>query len=121
MARLSAEIRRFSLPDLIDHFFAFQNPRFLSIRNLLNILTDVSIYGVMAIGMTLVILTAGVDLSVGSILALCAMCGAAVIKGTGDSRSETPDPHKFGGFSWLIALLICLVLGTLVGLIQGKV
>jgi inositol transport system permease protein len=106
---------------LLIIFFALQNPRFLSIRNLFNILTDVSIYGVMAIGMTLVILTAGVDLSVGSILALCAMCGAAVIKGTGDTRSETPDPHKFGGFSWLIALLICLVLGTVVGFIQGKV
>src|SRR5271166_3498405 len=93
----------------------------LSIRNLFNILTDVSIYGVMAVGMTLVILTAGVDLSVGAILALCAMCGAAVIKGTGDTRSETPDPHKFWGLSWLIALLICVGLGTLVGFIQGKV
>ncbi|MBV9673950.1 MAG: ABC transporter permease, partial [Verrucomicrobia bacterium] len=62
---------------LLIIFFALQNPRFLTIRNLFNILTDVSIYGVMAVGMTLVILTAGVDLSVGAILALCAMCGAA--------------------------------------------
>ena len=84
---------------LLILFFAAQNPRFVSIRNLFNILTDVSIYGVMAVGMTLVILTAGVDLSVGAILALAAMCGAAVVKGTGESRSETPDPHKFGGFS----------------------
>jgi len=106
---------------LLILFFTSQNARFLSVRNLFNILTDVSIYGIMAVGMTLVILTAGVDLSVGAILALCAMCGAAVIKGTGDSRSETPDPHKFGGFSWLIALLICIVLGTVVGFIQGKV
>jgi inositol transport system permease protein len=106
---------------LLIIFFTSQNPRFLSIRNLFNILTDVSIYGIMAVGMTLVILTAGVDLSVGAILALCAMCGAAVIKGTGDTRSETPDPHKFGGFSWLIALLICVGLGTVVGFIQGKV
>src|SRR3954452_15955018 len=103
---------------LLIIFFASQNPRFLSVRNLFNILTDVSIYGIMAVGMTLVILTAGVDLSVGAILALCAMCGAAVIKGTGESRSETPDPHKFGGFSWLIALLICIVLGTVLGFIQ---
>jgi inositol transport system permease protein len=102
-------------------FFAAQNPRFLSIRNLFNILTDVSIYGIMAMGMTLVILTAGVDLSVGAILALAAMCGAAAIKGTGEARSETPDPHKFGGLSWLIALVICVGLGTLVGYIQGKV
>jgi len=106
---------------LLIIFFATQNPRFLSIRNLFNILTDVSIYGIMGVGMTLVILTAGVDLSVGAILALCAMCGAAAIKGTGATRSETPDPHKFGGFSWLIALLICVALGTLAGFIQGKV
>jgi inositol transport system permease protein len=106
---------------LLIIFFAAQNPRFLSIRNLFNILTDVSIYGIMAVGMTLVILTAGVDLSVGAILALATMCGAAAIKGTGESRSETPDPHKFGGMSWLIALLICVALGTLVGYLQGKV
>src|ERR671927_462085 len=62
---------------LLILFFAAQNPRFLSVRNLFNILTDVSIYGVMAVGMTLVILTAGIDLSVGAILALAAMCGAA--------------------------------------------
>jgi inositol transport system permease protein len=102
-------------------FFTFQNPRFLSIRNIFNILTDVSIYGIMAVGMTLVILTAGVDLSVGAIMAVCAMCGAAAIKGTGPTRSEIPDPTDFGGLSWLIALSICLVLGTLVGFIQGKV
>src|SRR5208337_4547432 len=101
---------------LLIIFFATQNPRFLSIRNLFNILTDVSIYGIMG-----VVMTAGVDLSVGAILALCAMCGAAAIKGTGATRSETPDPHKFGGFSWLIALLICVALGTLAGFIQGKV
>jgi inositol transport system permease protein len=106
---------------LLILFFTSQNPRFLSVRNLFNILTDVSIYGVMAVGMTLVILTAGVDLSVGAILAFAAMCGAAAVKGTGESRSETPDPHKFGGLSWLIALGLCVALGTLVGYLQGKV
>ena len=106
---------------LLILFFTSQNPRFISIRNLFNILTDVSIYGVMAVGMTLVILTAGIDLSVGAILALCAMSGAAAVKGIGDTRSATPDPHKFWGFSWLVALLICVGLGALVGFIQGKV
>jgi hypothetical protein len=38
-------------------FFAFQNQRFLSLRNIFNILADVSLYGVMAVGMTFVILT----------------------------------------------------------------
>ena len=69
----------------------------------------------MAAGMTLVILTAGIDLSVGAILALCAMCGAAPVKGLGDTRSDTLDPHKFGGMNWLVALLLCMAIGTAVG------
>jgi inositol transport system permease protein len=105
---------------LLIIFFASQNPRFLSLRNVFNILTDVSIYGIMAVGMTLVILTAGIDLSVGAIMALAAICGAAVVKGTGEMRSATPDPGAFGGYSWLIALVICVTLGAAVGYIQGK-
>jgi inositol transport system permease protein len=67
-------------------------------RNLFNILSDVSIYGVMAVGMTLVILTAGIDLSVGGILAFAAMSAAAVLKGTGESHAIPEDPLAFGGF-----------------------
>ena len=101
-------------------FFTSQNERFLSVRNIFNILADVSIYGIMAVGMTFVILTAGVDLSVGSLLAFCSMCGAAAIKGTGESRYAPSDPHAFGGYGWLVALVICLVVGTIAGYIQGK-
>ncbi len=90
-------------------FFTSQNERFLSVRNIFNILADVSIYGIMAVGMTFVILTAGVDLSVGSLLAFCSMCGAAAIKGTGESRYAPSNPHAFGGYGWLVALVICLV------------
>ena len=54
-------------------FFQSQNSNFFSERNIFNILTEVSIYGIMAVGMTFVILTAGIDLSVGSILALSTM------------------------------------------------
>jgi inositol transport system permease protein len=61
---------------------------------------DVSIYGVMAVDMTLVILTAGIDLSVGAILAFAAMSAAAILKGTGESRAIPEDPLAFGGFAW---------------------
>jgi inositol transport system permease protein len=101
-------------------FFAFQNQRFLSVRNIFNILADVSIYGVMAVGMTFVILTAGIDLSIGPLLAFCAMCGAAAVKGTGETRYAGASPHAFGGMSWLIALVICLFVGTAAGYLQGK-
>ena len=54
-------------------FFTSQNERFISLRNLTNILTEGSIYGIIAVGMTFVILTAGVDLAVGSLLAFAGM------------------------------------------------
>ena len=61
-------------------FFALENSRFLSLRNVTNILTEVSIYGIIAVGMTFVILTAGVDLAVGSLLAFAGMAGAFVMQ-----------------------------------------
>ncbi|TIX40560.1 MAG: ABC transporter permease, partial [Mesorhizobium sp.] len=46
---------------------------FLTVRNILNVLDQITVLGIMAIGMTLVILIGGIDLSVGSVLALAAM------------------------------------------------
>jgi inositol transport system permease protein len=91
-------------------FFAVENPRFLSLRNVSNILTEVSIYGIIAVGMTFVILTAGVDLAVGSLLAFAGMAGALVMK--------MPGADFLSG--WLVALTIAIVVGTLVGYLQGK-
>ena len=78
-------------------FFQLQNSNFLSERNIFNILTEVSIYGIMAVGMTFVILTAGIDLSVGSILAVCAMTAAYVIKG---DNFTTVDPNELADWPW---------------------
>lgn len=97
-------------------FFQLQNSNFLSERNIFNILTEVSIYGIMAVGMTFVILTAGIDLSVGSILAVCAMTAAYVIKG---DNFTTVDPNAWGGLSWLVGLGICLAMGTAIGFLHG--
>ncbi|HEX3602792.1 MAG TPA: ABC transporter permease [Steroidobacteraceae bacterium] len=91
-------------------FFAAENPRFLSMRNVTNILTEVSIYGIIAVGMTFVILTAGVDLAVGSLLAFAGMAGAYVMKALGADYSS----------SWLVALSTAAAVGALVGYVQGK-
>ena len=91
-------------------FFALQNPRFLSIRNLSNILTEVSIYGIIAIGMTFVILTGGVDLAVGSLLAFAGMLGAYVAQAIGAGPA----------FYWLVALSTAAAAGSLIGYLQGK-
>lgn len=95
---------------LLIVLFATQNPRFISLRNVSNILTEVSIYGIIAVGMTCVILTGGVDLAVGSLLAFSAMCAAAVVMALG------------GAFpmSWLVALLVACAVGTAAGYLQGK-
>ena len=101
---------------LLILFFQTQNSNFISERNVTNILTEVSIYGIMAVGMTLVILTAGIDLSVGSILAVCAMTAAFVIKG---DNLVGIDAEAWGGMSWLVGLAICLAVGTFIGFLHG--
>ena len=53
--------------------FAFASQYFLSVRNALNILDQVTVLGILAIGMTAVIIIGGIDLSVGSVLALSTM------------------------------------------------
>jgi ribose transport system permease protein len=79
MPVLSRGVRR-SLPDwmpvlllaIVCAVFASLSPRFLSRDNLLNVVLQSSSVGVVAVGMTLVLLTGGIDLSVGSIMFLSA-------------------------------------------------
>jgi inositol transport system permease protein len=94
---------------LLIAVFAAWNPRFLSLRNAVNILTEVSIYGVIAVGMTFVILTAGVDLAVGSLLAFAAIAAAWVAQHVG---SDVPQ--------WLVALTVASSIGLVAGYIHGK-
>ena len=54
-------------------FLSFATDSFLSIRNFLNVLDQITVLGIMAVGMTFVILIAGIDLSVGSVMALSMM------------------------------------------------
>jgi inositol transport system permease protein len=94
--------------------FGLANERFLSSRNLMNVLTEVSIYGLLAVGMTFVILTAGIDLSVGSLLALCGICAAYVVKG-----GSGFDASDAAGFPWYVALGVSLLVGALAGGVHG--
>lgn len=80
---------------------------FLDSRNLLNIVRFSAENGIIAIGMTFVILTAGIDLSVGAILALSAVAGASFMV-----------EH---GFGTLETILLVLLLGGLVGCVNGVV
>lgn len=85
------------------------NPNFIRIDNLLNTLRQTSINAIIAVGMTMVILTAGIDLSVGSVLALTGAFAAAMV------RSGLPI--------WVVVpavLLIGLLLGSVSGLLVAK-
>ncbi|MEL0325944.1 MAG: ABC transporter permease, partial [Burkholderiaceae bacterium] len=66
---------------LLAIIFSFINPKFATTTNLLNILTQASFYIILAVGMTFVIAAAGIDLSVGSLLALITVVNFELIKG----------------------------------------
>ncbi|PKL27982.1 MAG: ribose ABC transporter permease [Spirochaetae bacterium HGW-Spirochaetae-2] len=81
------------------------SPYFMTTNNILNIFRQTSIYGIIAVGMTFVILTGGIDLSVGSILALSGMIAAGLMKNNG-----------IGVF---IASVAAILVGGGIGLING--
>ena len=85
--------------------FAVVDPRFLKPLNLFNVMRQVSIYGLLAIGMTFVILTRGIDLSVGSVVALAGLGAAMVAKGGLESRFAVGTEAEAHGWGWPLALL----------------
>jgi len=86
--------------------FNFTHPTFLSLNNVLSILSNVAVVAIISIGMTAVIVTGGIDVSVGSVLALCMLVAAKVIVAGVDSL--------------LLVLLVTLVVGLVMGLINGS-
>lgn len=99
--------------------FAILEPRFLKPLNLFNVMRQVSIYGLLAIGMTFVILTRGIDLSVGSLVALAGLAAAVVAKGGLESRFAVGAEAEAHGYGWPLALLTALAVGTAAGWLQG--
>jgi ribose/xylose/arabinose/galactoside ABC-type transport system permease subunit len=97
--------------------FAVAEPRFLSSINLFNVMRQVSITGLLALSMTFVILTAGIDLSVGSLLAFSGLVAAAVAKGGLASRFTVGAGGV--GYGWGLAALAAIVVGLLCGYVQG--
>ena len=85
---------------------AVLSPDFLSTRNLSNLLQQSALAGILAIGMTLVILTAGIDLSVGSTAAFSGMIVAILLDG------QVPFVAAIAG-ALLVGLAVGLFMGTL--------
>src|SRR5699024_4984249 len=91
---------------LIIVILSILSPSFLTLDNILNLLRQISINALIAFGMTFVILTAGIDLSVGSLLAL----GSALTAGM---LANGMDP--------LLAVFLGLLIGLLLGAFNGLV
>ncbi|WP_276738790.1 ABC transporter permease [Pantoea septica] len=94
---------------------AWTSNYFLSNENMLIVLRQVSINGILAIGMTFVIITAGVDLSVGSVLALSGIVAARFA--TNNSGLAIGDTAH----AVMMPLIIALGIGIVCGLINGTV
>ena len=102
---------------LLMAVFAIVEPRFLTPVNLFNIARQVSVTGLLAIGMTFVILTAGIDLSIGSLLAFAGLVAAAVAKGGLSDRFTVGDDAI--GYGWPLAALAAIMVGVVGGYLQG--
>lgn len=111
---LLLELRTYVALILVFAYFAFVAPNFMSVDNALLISKHVAINAFLAIGMTFVIITGGIDLSVGSVVGLCGMVAGYLL-------TYGIDP----GLGWSIqfntfeiVFIVCLV-GVFVGWING--
>ncbi|MCF5826787.1 ABC transporter permease, partial [Pseudomonas syringae] len=106
-SRLRLSFDRFGLPlvfILLCLVMAFASEYFMTWRNWMDILRQTSINGILAVGMTYVILTKGIDLSVGSILAFAGLCSALVAT---------------QGYGLLAAVSAGMFAGAMLGVVNG--
>ncbi|MDD3339664.1 MAG: ABC transporter permease, partial [Lachnospiraceae bacterium] len=73
--------------------------------NIFNVLSQISRYGIISVGMALIIITGGIDLSVGYAVGLCATTAAFLT--------------TVAGLPWIVVLLLVLGLGAVIGLLNG--
>ena len=102
---------------LLVCLFTLINPVFISVVNLTNILKVASIVGISAIGMTFVIILGGIDLSVGSLLALGGAVGAGLLGSGFGAKNPIQLPFVLAiGF----AIIVTLTIGAVNGIAVSK-
>ena len=84
--------------------------KFFNARTLVQIAKDTSFFAIMAVGMTVVIITGGIDLSIGSMYALASVCGALVLSPYGPSG---------GGGATVLGVVVTILVGCLLGFLNG--
>ena len=86
-------------------FFTIINPNFLTVKNLLNVAKQVSIFGIASVGMTYVILLGGIDLATGSIISFVNIVCAYFMVNI--------------GMNVVLAVLLSLIISTFIGFLNG--
>jgi len=97
--------------------FGSLSDKFFTVANGLNVMRQISVNICIAVGMTLIILTAGIDLSVGSVLALCGAITAGLLKHGITFHSM----NVLVGFTILGAILTGIIVGAALGFFNGLV
>lgn len=115
MNRFTKQLLPFCSLIFIISLCTFLEPdNFLSARNLVNVLCRSSINGIMAAGMTYIIITGGIDLSVGSMLAMCGMIGAAsMLFFSGGTWTDISSG------TYIHLSLVAMIAGTLISILAG--
>ncbi len=90
--------------------------KFLNAQNLAQLAKDTSFTAIMAVGMAVVIISGGIDLSVGSIYALASVAGALVLHRYGPQGN---DPNFAPMTAVLLGVIVCVGTGVLCGLFNG--
>lgn len=91
---------------------AFQTVnKFFNAKTLVQLAKDTSFFAIMAVGMTVVIITGGIDLSIGAIYALAAVSGALMLSSAGPNAGFAPI---------LLGVVVTVAMGTLLGFLNGS-
>src|ERR1700758_4162421 len=84
--------------------------KFFNAKTIVQMAKDTSFFAIMAVGMTFVIITGGIDLSIGSMYALASVCGALVLSPYGPSG---------GGGATVLGVLVTVGVGMFLGFLNG--
>lgn len=105
--------RTFIVLIILVIFFSFASPTFLTSKSLLLIAKHVALYGILGIGMTYVIITGGIDLSVGAVVGLSGMIAGGLIN----------EGLKMFGYTLYfnvpMIVLITVICGAVIGVVNG--